>query len=247
MATTSIQLLETAAPEPSRILQLYEHLELFSLGEPPTHTLFILGRAPLSVANAIPDQLLLVDPPLDAKQRFQLPANTAVLFTGSAQAIDLPLVETIPGGVAHLRIGPHFVDVYSQRNSTLIYLPAVGILCGGCFASDVGLPVLVAGSDGSEELETLRLLARLVKASRLQFYLPQVGSYSQDKFVVINRLAADVAYLHNLRRVLPALAQRSDDLATAHSLAASLLPVDRQTPLAQRINSRNVEILRLMI
>ena len=56
----------------SEITQLFEHLEMFSEGDPSHHTLFVLGRSP-----GVPDQTLLIDPPADVTQRFDLAAQTA--------------------------------------------------------------------------------------------------------------------------------------------------------------------------
>ena len=68
------------------------------------------------------------------------------------------------GGVAHIRIGEHFLDVYSQQAGAIVHLPAIGVLLGGVYGSDVVPPQIAAGSDGEEELDTLRLIARLLKA-----------------------------------------------------------------------------------
>lgn len=198
---SEIQLSEPANGRPSKVVQLYTHLELYSEREPARNTLFVLGRPPLSVVTSSgADQLLLIDPPEDVRQRFQLPANCAVLFTGSPREVGLPLMQTQPGGVAHVRIGEHFLDIYSQRRSNVIYLPALGILCGGAFGSDAALPVLASATDGGEELETLRLLARLVKQPNWQLYIPAIGAPCSDRAETLARLAADVAHIHSLRR-----------------------------------------------
>lgn len=47
-------------------LRLYEHLELFSEGDPSRHTLFVLGRPTLAEQNplqAINEQRLIINPP----------------------------------------------------------------------------------------------------------------------------------------------------------------------------------------
>ncbi|MEZ4865303.1 MAG: hypothetical protein R3C14_28595 [Caldilineaceae bacterium] len=211
----------------SKITQLYAELELFSLGEPPQHTLFILDRtlaAAIAAAEPAQEQLLVIDPPVDVAQRFRLADDTAALFTGEQQPVGLPLVETRPGGVAHLRVGQHFLDLYSQRHTNIICLPALNILCGGDFGSDACLPAVATGSNGDDELETLRLLARLVKQRPLQLYIPRVGALSKNAVEVMERLAANVAYLHSLRRALLPLAQRQAPLTEITALAPSLLP-----------------------
>jgi hypothetical protein len=228
---------------PARIFQLYQHLELYSMGEPPANTLFVLGRPPLAVLANRGDQLLLIDPPPDARQRFRLPEQTAVLFTGAPQDTGLSQVQTTPGGVAHIRIGEHLLDIYSQRSSNVIHFPALGILCGGHFGSDVSLPHLAPASDGSEELDTLRLLARLVKERQIRLYFPQTGALADVTSEIMRRLANDVAYLHSLRRVIPPLTQRDDAGEAIAAVAESLLPADRNSPLCRTIHLANLQSL----
>src|SRR6476620_9339687 len=115
MTTSNIVFAETPASSATQIVQLFEHLELFSEGEPPRHTLFVLGRAPLRAVDlnqTIEDQLLLIDPPPDVQQRFKVEGNVAVLFTRAPVETGLPHLQTVTGGVAHLRIGEHFWDIY---------------------------------------------------------------------------------------------------------------------------------------
>lgn len=238
----NIALTDRAGP-PAKILQLYQYLELYSTGEPPANTLFVLGRLPLSVLAGTGDQLLLIDPPPDACQRFHLPEQTAVLFTGAPQETGLPQVQTTPGGVAHLRIGEHLLDIYSQRSSNVVHFPALGILCGGHFGSAVSLPQLAPASDGGEELDTLRLLARLVKERQIRLYIPQTGALAGETGEIIHRFANDVAYLHSLRRVIPALAQRGDGEEAIAAVAESLLPSDRNSPLCRTIHLANLQSL----
>jgi hypothetical protein len=57
------------------------------------------------------------------------------------------------------------------------------------------------------------------------------------------RLAHDVAYLHNLRRVVPALVQRGDDLATLLQLADSLLPEERRSAFCRTIHATNLQTM----
>ncbi len=245
MATSSIVLTEAASPS-TKIVQLFEHLELFSEGEPLHHTLFVLGRAPLAHLDrlpAAPDQLLLIDPPADVRQRFTLEGNIAVLFTGEAQEVGLPQMQTVAGGIAHVRIGEHFLDIYTRQQGAVVHLPTLGILCGGSFGSDSTLPQLAVNSAGQEEVETLRLLARLLKQSRLQLYIPQVGAVSNSQSEVMMRLAQDVAYLHSLQRVVPALVQRGDDLAAVLPVADSLLPEARRSPLCREIHLKNLQAM----
>jgi hypothetical protein len=245
MTTSSIVLTEAASPS-TKIVQLFEHLELFSEGEPAQNTLFILGRPPLAqldLLQATPDQLLLIDPPADVCQRFALEGNIAVLFTGAAQAVGLPQMQTVAGGVAHVRIGEHFLDIYTRQQGAVVHLPALGILCGGSFGSNSALPELAANSTGQEEVETLRLLARLLKQSRLQLYIPQIGAVSNSQSEVMMRLAQDVAYLHSLQRVVPALVQRGDPRTAVLSVADSLLPEGRRSPLCRAIHLANLQMM----
>ncbi|HMN29505.1 MAG TPA: hypothetical protein PKE45_15250, partial [Caldilineaceae bacterium] len=132
------------------------------------------------------------------------------------------------------------LDLYSQRIGTIVHLPGLGILCGGVFGSDALLPQLAPGSDGSEELDALRLLARLVKGSRLQVYIPKWGSLAENGAEVLRRLANDVAYLHNLRRVIPALGERADQQEHLATVAASLLPAERASSRNQTVNQANI-------
>jgi hypothetical protein len=224
---------------PPKITQLYPQLELFSEGDPPRHTLFVMGRL-----LGTPDQLLLIDPPADAAERFSLADNTAVLFTGTdAPDLGLPQLQTMAGGVAHISIGQHLLDVYSHPTGNVVYLPALKILCGGRFGSDLLLPTLSPGSDGSDEVEILRRLAQLAKARRLQLFIPQTGSLMSDPVQVMGRLADDVSYLHSLRRVLPAAIRRGDDLIKVQQIASTLIPENRRVTICQSIHKKNVETL----
>ncbi len=246
MPASSIVLTDLPTTQPIKIVQLFEHLELFSEGTPAQHTLFVLGRARLTQHDSLDlptDQLLLIDPPLDIRQRFKLEGDLAVLFTGKTEEVGLPALQTAAGGVAHIRIGEHFLDVYTQRQGAIVHLPALGILCGGHFGSDAILPPIAPGSDGSEELETLRLLARLVKQSRLQLYIPRIGALSSTPTEVMMRLAADVAYLHSLRRVVPALAARGDAASMLSQLSDSLLPEERRSALCRAVHVANLQTL----
>jgi len=237
----------TASVGPSaKITQLFARLELFSAGEPPAHTLFVQGALTLAEQNLLQppqEQLLLIDPPADVAERFRLPAQTAILFTGEPTAVGLSLLETKPGGVAHLRIGEHFLDLYSQVGSAVVYLPALGIVCGGSFGSDAILPAVAPGSAGDQALATLRLLAQLVKQRRFQLYIPHIGALSRSPVEMMERLAADVAYLHGLRRVVLPVAQQKDPFAQIEAVAASLLPATRRSPLCQTQHQTNLHHL----
>lgn len=231
-----------------RILQLYQDLELFSDGEPPANALFVLGRslgyAP-DQAGLWRDQLLVIDPPPDLQTRFRLEGDVAVLFTGQPHAAGLlpagcARVQTEPGGLAHIRLGEHYLDIYAQRAGCVVHLPALGILMGGVYGSGVLPPRLAAGSSGEEELDTLRLLARLLKSHHFQIYLPQAGALCEDKLTVMERLAADVAYVHGLRRVIPALVQRGEGWEMIEQAGTALLPASMQTPAAQAVHSANL-------
>ncbi len=245
--SSSIPLIPLSQTDQGRITQLYRYLELFSEGTPPRQSVFVFapGSGPISVGESAPrdDQLLIIDPPTNFSQRFRVGNQVAALFTGPPQPTSLALVQTVPGGVAHLRIGDHFLDVYSQRHATVIHLPALGILCGGGFGSDSTLPRLADASDGSDELDTLRLLVRLVKLHRLALYIPRVGSELSEKVAVIERLAVDVAYVNALRRIVTPLAQRGEGLEAIQDLSEDALPRERRTPHDLTILHHNVNAL----
>lgn len=246
MRNSNIVFTDLPHQKSTKIIQLFEHLELFSEGEPAQHTLFVLGRAPLAELGAThtsAEQLLLIDPPPDVRQRFKLEGDVAVLATGTPLDVGLAQLQTVAGGVAHLRVGEHFLDIYTQSQGAIVHLPALGILCGGLFGSDAALPRLASGSTGDEELDTLRLLARLVKQSRLQLYIPQRGALSSNQTEVMQRLAQDVAYLHTLRRVVPAMVQRGETLSALLQLADSLLPEERRSTRCQEIHLLNLQTL----
>jgi hypothetical protein len=244
---SSIQLSPHSSADPAKITQLYRYLELFSEGDPPRHSLFVFAPAagPIAISDNAPsdDQLLIIDPPADINQRFRLGSKVATLFTGTPEATPIALLQTVPGGVAHIRIGDHFLDIYSQGFGAVVHLPALGIICGGDFASDSTVPRLASASDGSDELETLRLLARLVKQHRLSLYIPRIGAEITDKVVVMERLAGDVAYLHGLRRVVTPLALRGESMEAVSDLAESVLPRDRRTPLGLATHQKNINSL----
>ena len=221
-----------------KITQLFEQLELYSEGEPPSHSLFVLARL-----LGTEDRLLIIDPPADVSARFGVAEETATLSTCAGQDVGLPRVQTLPGGVAHINVGQHLLDVYSQRHATLVHFPAIGILCGGTFGSDLALPQLGEGSDGEDEIESLRLLARLVKGRRLQLYIPHTGSISSDKVEVMRRLAADVSYFHGLRRTISQAAAEGVFWSRSEQIAESLLPENRRAPAAVAIHAQNIERL----
>ncbi len=241
---SNLSLFDPSAHSGGEITRLYEHLELFSEGDPPRHTLFVLGRPTLAEQNplqAINEQRLIIDPPFDLTERFRLDGDLAVISTGATIAVALPQVQTTAGGVAHIRVGAHYLDIYSQQQNNVIHLPALGILCGGSFGSDAVVPTVGANSDGSEELETLRLLAQLVKGRNFQLYIPRCGTLSQDRVAVMQRLAADVAYLHEMRRVLKGLAERGESEEVIETIAPTLLPEHRQSALSEEIHHANLQ------
>jgi hypothetical protein len=243
---SSIPLSPISRGDAGKITQLYRYLELFSEGTPPRHSLFVYapGSGPIDLGGTPgEDQLLIIDPPTDINQRFRLGNQVAALFTGPAQPAPIALLRTVAGGVAHLRIGDHFLDIYSQQHGAIVHLPALGILCGGEFGSDSTVPTLAQRSDGTDELETLRLLARLVKQHRLSLYIPHIGTEITDKVVVMERLAADVAYLHALRRVVLPLALRGESTEAINDLAERALPRDRRTKTAEATHARNITSL----
>ena len=215
--TESLPFFDADASAGSRVLQLYAGLELFSEGSPPANSLFLLGQPAPFLNSDDPsalEQLLIIDPPPGVTTRFTVPSNTAVLFTGTPVDVGLPKVETKTGGVAHVRIGEHFLDIYAQQDGAVIHLPAVGVLAGGSFGAGVQPPRIAVGSDGSRELETLRLIARLVKSDRFQLYIPYVGELLGEKPAVLDRLAVDVGYLHGIQRTLPKLVAQDEAFET---------------------------------
>ena len=221
-----------------KITQLFEQFELYSEGDPLRHSLFVLAQL-----LGTTDRLLIIDPPADVSTRFGVAEETAALFTGAAQEIGLPLVQTRPGGVAHINVGQHLLDIYSQQHANLVHFPAIGVLCGGTFGSDLTLPELAEGSDGEDEIESLRLLARLVRTRRLQLYIPRTGSVSSAKVEVMGRLAADVGYLHGLRRTIPQAAVERAFWSRSEQIATALLPDNRRTPAAVATHRQNIERL----
>lgn len=224
------------------ITQLYPHIELLSEGDPPQHSLFLLGRTPLSIGQA-QDEFLLIDPPNDVTSRFRLEGRVAALYTGETHHPGVAVVHALPGGLAHVRIGDHLLDIYSQNEHAIAHLPALGIICAGDLGSDAILPAIAASSNGEDELEALRLLARLVRGRKLQIFIPSVGALNNDTVEVMGRLADDVAYLHSLRRVIPSMARSGDPLDAALALAETLLPINRRSPVCQAINRENVRRL----
>lgn len=247
MTESNIFFVDPGSKPSARITQLYRNLELYSDGEPAHNTLFVLGTTLAADPTALlSEQLLLIDPPPDAQEIFQLSGDVAALYTGEINGGDdagLPSVQTVADGIAHLRIGDHFLDVYTQPSSAVVHFPALGILCGGEFGSDSLLPCIAEGSDGSEELEALRLLASLLKRQHFQLFIPRNGSTSSDRMAVMERLAADVGYLNSLRRVIPQALQQGDAVETIEVMAQALLPKQRSSPACQAVHERNVERL----
>ncbi len=218
-------------------------MELFSDGEPPHNTLFVFGRG---IGPGSEDELLLVDPPLNAAELFVLPARAAAVFTTEPKPVaQVALVQTEPGGLAHLRIGEHLLDVYSHANDNVVLLPLLGILCGGNFGSDAVLPTVNTGSDGQAELDVLRLLAMLVRERKVQLYIPHEGTAVTDRMEMMQRLADDVAYLHEMRRVIPRVAQGNGGLGGALALADTLLPTARSGVANQARHAANISALYL--
>jgi hypothetical protein len=239
----AILLGSTVEPKQTKLVQLYNHVELLSEGDPPANSLFVLGRAAGSsivAGTGEPDQLLIVDPPADIATRFRQPGPVAVIYTGEVHNAGLPLMKTVPGGTAHIRLGEHYVDIYSQRYHSVVHLPALGLLCSGAFGSDSALPLLADESDGEQELQTLLLLAKLVKQHRMQLFIPHTGGYTADNSVALARLADDVAYLHSLRRIIPPLALQVDPLDVVMDAAATLLPTERSGAAAQAAHRVNI-------
>jgi hypothetical protein len=227
---------------PLKILQLYPNVELLAEGEPQANSLFVLGPAagPRAFGDDSGDQMLIVDPPEDVTARFRLPANVAALQTCAASPLRLPVVQTVPGGTSHIRVGEHFLDVHATQSGALVHLPALGILCSGCFGSPASLPILAESSAGDEELATLRLLAQLVKQSKLQMLIPRTGAPATSRQQAMEALAGDVAYLHSLRRILAPLLAAGATLAAAADAARDLVPPDRRTAAAAHAHRMNI-------
>ena len=240
--STLIELIDGAPRQRLTITQLYPHIELLSEGNPPQHSLFLLGRTPLSIGQA-QDEFLLIDPPSDVTSRFRLEGRVAALYTGETHHPGVAVVHSLPGGLAHVRIGDHLLDIYSQKGRAVVHLPALGVICAGDLGSDATLPAVAESTNGDEELAALRLLARQVRGRKLQLFIPSVGALSNDLVEVMERLAEDVAYLHSLRRVIPAMVRSGDPLDAALALADTLLPINRRTPRCQAINRENVRRL----
>ncbi|MGL4651275.1 MAG: hypothetical protein ACRC1H_17855, partial [Caldilineaceae bacterium] len=188
------------------------------------------------------------DPPADTSA-FVLPERTAVLYTNSDTHVPAPAgsarVQTQPGGVAHIRIGDHLLDLYSFHGCTLVHLPELGLLCSGIFGGNHLPPRLVAGSDGSEEIDALRVAARMVREKQVRLLIPQVGEPVQNPAEAMERLADDVAYLQGLRRVVPQLYDRSDGLAAALTVADTLLPPGRSSAACRAVHAANVHTVYL--
>ncbi|MEX1019886.1 MAG: hypothetical protein WDZ49_09525 [Litorilinea sp.] len=256
--STLINLIDEPAQLPAvEILQLYQDLELLRLDRPARHVLFVLGHTPDA-----PDRLLLIDPPADLATYCRTEEDVAALYTRTPQAdavtLDAPQLATQPGGTAHIRLGAHFLDIYTQGSYSIVHFPALGILSSGEFGSDVALPRLATGDNGDAALETVRILAALVKARPVKLLIPRVGELAQDVIPIMERLAADVAYLHNLQRIghtLPAQSPSQSSSAPAHAesdpesdakleaLAATLLPAARRDADAQATNLQNLQTL----
>lgn len=244
MTTSAISLIQPSDAAAPRITQLYPLVELLSEGEPVRNCLFILeaGSGPLSTDPSA-DRLLVVDPPQDLATRFRLPEQTAVLSTTNAPLPALPRLQTIAGGVAHIRLGDHFLDIYALANGAVVVLPPLGLLLSGGFGSDRVPPAVAESSDGAAELESLRLLARLLKQHRIRLLLPHAGSPCNEYAAIMARLAADVAYLHGLRRaVLPLIGSPEITERTAQ-IGPALLPADWQNDAARAVHAANLQRL----
>jgi hypothetical protein len=122
----------------------------------------------------------------------------------------------------------------------LIALPAIGLLCSGGVGSDCVVPVVGEASDGAAELDLLLAAARLVKGLRMQMMIPRYGEWETDKAEALHRLAGDVAYLHRLRRVLPAQISRKADIETLLQEAEAWLPKERANAFSRAVHQANV-------
>lgn len=242
---------EPNSDSPTKITQIYPHLELFSQRDPLQHTLFVQGVSERE--QQLPDlthfiqepsltgqQLLLIDPPENVQEIFILPDDVAVIYSGQPAELELPLVQTKAGGVAHIRIGQHFLDVYSYQARNIIHFPALGLIWGGGYGSDVILPSITSGSDGQEELQTLRLLADLVKQPHLQLFIPHIGSIMHDRVTIMDHLASDVAYLHQMRRIIPEMIEQGVLIDELDQNKMSSLPMTRRSALCREIHQTNL-------
>lgn len=223
----------------SKITQLYPNLELFTDGDLARNTLFVLGPG-LAPPLGSGDELLLIDPPDDARSRFTLPERVVAVSTTGAAPAGLATLERQADGVAHLRVGDHLVDLHTFEQRTVAHMPAVGLLCSGEFAQVALPPRILLGSNGDEELAVLRLLARIVRERRVQLLLPRHGDARIDIMQTMSALAEDVGYIHSVRRAVNTIARSRDGLNAALAVADSLLPPHWNTPAARAQNIANV-------
>ncbi len=186
----------------AEIQRLFPGIELYSAGDPPAHTLFVLGRG-LAPPLGAGDELLLIDPPADCSG-FALPERTAALWTQpDAESVAAPgvaRIQTRPGGVAHIRVADHLLDLYTFAGVTLVHLPALHLLCSGPFGSGETLAQARAVDDPSAALEALRLAARLVREGRVQLLIPAHGALAHGSLAAMERLADDVAGLRPIEK-----------------------------------------------
>jgi hypothetical protein len=167
-------------------------------------------------------------------------------------------VELQPGGVAHIRLGEHLLDIYAQQGGALVHLPELGLLCSGELASNRLPPRLAPGSDGAAELDALRLCARLVREGRVRMLIPHVGDLVEAPTAMMERLADDVAYIHALRRSMQAaLAQLAESktgpgqMASGQAEGAPLngadahLPSGRSDAASRAVHAANLHTMRL--
>lgn len=201
------------------------------------------------------DELLIVDPPADMAG-FVLPERTAVVRTCLSEQPLPPgaaLVELQPGGVAHIRLGEHLLDIYAQQGGALVHLPELGLLCSGELASNRLPPRLAPGSDGASELDALRLCARLVREGRVRMLIPHVGDLVEAPTAMMERLADDVAYIHALRRSVQAVHAKTapGQMAAGQAEGAPLngadahLPSGRIDAASRAVHAANLHTMRL--
>ena len=81
------------------------------------------------------------------------------------------------------------------------------------------------------------------KSVVLQLYIPRAGSVSSDKVEVMGRLAADVAYIHGLRRTISQAAAANEFWSHSEEITEKLLPENRRTPTAVTTHRQNLERL----
>ena len=89
-------------------------------------------RATLFVmAKGLPPPLGEGDEPPGSSRRRRYPlyahAHGCHPDKGAMPAAAISTLETQSGGIAHVRIGDHLLDIYAQQGATVVHIPALGI------------------------------------------------------------------------------------------------------------------------